>query len=78
MTPAPTISGYHRAFLAPPCPLSKTLIGREPIFYLEHTLKSCAGLRDLSRFAAEALAHYRALLKELARLHADIAQILLG
>ena len=40
------------------------------MYYLEHTLKSWAKSRDLSPFSAEALAHYRALLQEPARVHA--------
>jgi haloacetate dehalogenase len=64
------ISGYHWQFLAQPSPMPETLIGREPVYYLEHTLKSWAGPRDLSPFATEALAHYRALMKEPARVHA--------
>ena len=55
---------YHWAFLAQPHPLPETLIGKDPVYYLEHTLKSWAGPRDLSPFSAEALAHYRALLQE--------------
>jgi len=70
ITPERALSGYHWAFLAQPYPLPETVIGREPIYYLEHTLKSWAGSGDLSPFSAEALAHYRALLKEPARLHA--------
>jgi haloacetate dehalogenase len=64
------ISAYHWAFLAQPHPLPETLIGREPVYYLEHTLKSWAGPHDLSPFSAEALAHYRALLQQPARVHA--------
>ena len=64
------ISGYHWQFLAQPYPLPETLIGKDPVYYLEHTLKSWTGPRDLSPFSAEALAHYRALLKEPARVHA--------
>lgn len=63
------IGGYHWAFLAQPHPLPETLIGKEPVYYLEHTLKSWAGPRDLSPFSAEALAHYRALMKDPARVH---------
>jgi haloacetate dehalogenase len=61
---------YPWAFLAQPYPLPETRIGREPIYYLEHTLKSWAGRGDLSPFSLEALAHDRALLKDPARLHA--------
>ena len=64
------VSSYHWAFLAQPHPLPETLIGREPVYYLEHTLRSWAGTHDLSPFSAEALAHYRALLKDPARVHA--------
>jgi haloacetate dehalogenase len=64
------ISAYHWAFLAQPYPLPETLIGREPVYYLEHTLKSWAGTRDLSPFSAEALAHYRALVRDPGRVHA--------
>jgi haloacetate dehalogenase len=64
------IGGYHWGFLAQPHPLPETLIGHEPVYYLEHTLKSWAGPRDLSPFSAEALAHYRALMKDPARVHA--------
>jgi haloacetate dehalogenase len=64
------IGAYHWAFLAQPYPLPETLIGKEPVYYLEHTLKSWAGPRDLSPFSAEALAHYRALMKDPARVHA--------
>jgi haloacetate dehalogenase len=61
---------YHWAFLAQPSPLPETLIAADPVYYLEHTLKSWAGTRDLTPFSAEALAHYRALMKDPARVHA--------
>lgn len=64
------VKTYHWPFLAQPQPLPETLIGHEPVYYVEHTLKAAAGPRDLSAFAPEALAHYRALLKEPARVHA--------
>lgn len=64
------LRAYHWAFLAQPHPLPETLIAAHPVYYLEHTLKSWAGTRDLTPFSAEALAHYRALLKDPARIHA--------
>ena len=64
------LKSYHWAFLAQPHPLPETLIAKDPVYYLEHTLKSWAGPRDLSPFSAEALAHYRALLREPERVHA--------
>ena len=64
------LRAYHWPFLAQPHPLPETLIGKDPAFYLEHTLRSWAGTRDLSPFAPEALEHYRALLQDPARVHA--------
>ena len=55
------LKSYHWAFLAQPHPMPETLIAKDPVFYLEYTLKSWAKPRDLSPFAPEALAHYRAL-----------------
>ena len=64
------IRAYHWAFLAQPYPLPERLIGKDPVFYLEHTLKSWARSGTLAHFSAEALAHYRALLQEPERVHA--------
>jgi haloacetate dehalogenase len=64
------LKSYHWAFLAQPHPMPETLIGKDPVYYLEHTLKSWAKPRDLSPFSAEALLHYRASLSDPARIHA--------
>jgi haloacetate dehalogenase len=64
------LRAYHWPFLAQPHPLPETLIGKDPVFYLDYTLASWAKPRDLSPFAPEALAHYRALLQDPARVHA--------
>jgi haloacetate dehalogenase len=64
------VKGYHWQFLAQPYPLPETLIGKDPVYYLEHTLKSWAGPRDLSPFSPEALAHYRGLMQNPASVHA--------
>ena len=45
------LKSYHWAFLAQPSPMPETLIAKDPVFYLEHTLKSWAKPRDLSPFA---------------------------
>ena len=70
ITAQSAVKSYHWAFLAQPHPMPETLIAKDPVYYLEHTLKSWAGPRDLSPFSAEALAHYRALLSDPARVHA--------
>ncbi len=64
------LKSYHWAFLAQPSPMPEALIAKDPVFYLEYTLKSWAKSRDLSPFAPEALAHYRALLTDPSRIHA--------
>lgn len=64
------LKSYHWAFLAQPAPMPETLIGGDPVFYVEHTLRSWAKSRDLSPFAPEALSHYRAQLQDPARIHA--------
>jgi haloacetate dehalogenase len=70
LTPERALRSYHWAFLAQPSPLPETLIANDPVYYLEHTLKSWAGPGDLTPFAPEALAHYRTLMKDPARVHA--------
>jgi haloacetate dehalogenase len=64
------LRAYHWPFLAQPSPLPETLIGKDPAYYVEHTLRSWSKTRDLSPFAPEALQHYRALLQQPARVHA--------
>jgi haloacetate dehalogenase len=64
------IGGYHWQFLAQPQPLPERLISHDAVYYLDHTLGSWTGPRDLSVFSAEALAHYRTLMQDPARVHA--------
>ena len=64
------IKSYHWAFLAQPRPMPETMISKDPVYYLEHTLKSWCKPRDLSPFSPEALAHYRALMSDPRRVHA--------
>jgi haloacetate dehalogenase len=69
ITALSAIRGYHWQFLAQPYPLPETLIGKDPDYYLEHTLKSWAGPHDLSPFTPGAMAHYRAQMQDPARVH---------
>jgi haloacetate dehalogenase len=64
------LSAYHWSFLSRPQPMPETLIGAAPDYYLEYTLKSWTKSRDLTPFAPEALAHYRALMQSPASVHA--------
>jgi haloacetate dehalogenase len=70
ITAVSAVRGYHWQFLAQPYPLPETLIGKDPVYYLEHTLKSWAGPRDLAPFSPAAMAHYRALMQNTASVHA--------
>ena len=51
---------YHWLFLAQPAPLPERMIGAMPVAYLEWTLASWTKTKNLSAFAPDALAHYRA------------------
>ena len=64
------ISAYHWPFLAQPAPLPETLIGVDPAYYVEHTLKSWTKAGDLSAFDEKALVHYRSALQRPERIHA--------
>lgn len=61
---------YHWSFLAQPAPMPETLIGRAPTEWLEHTLASWTGTKDLKGFDRRALAHYRAFFNDPQRIHA--------
>jgi haloacetate dehalogenase len=61
---------FHWSFLAQPAPWPEEMIGRDPIGWLDHKLALWGGTGDLSPFAPEALAHYRAFFSEPERLHA--------
>jgi len=61
---------YHWLFLAQPAPLPERLIGADPTFYVDHTLKSWTKHRSLDAFDPRALVHYRAALSDPSRIHA--------
>ncbi|RFC63558.1 alpha/beta hydrolase [Fulvimarina endophytica] len=61
---------YHWPFLAQPEPIPETLIMADPVFYLDATMASWTKARDLSAFAPEALADYRASFRRRERVHA--------
>lgn len=64
------IKSYHWQFLAQPDPMPETMIGADPDFYLEHTLRSWTGDKTLDRLSPDALEHYRAFFRERQRIHA--------
>lgn len=61
---------YHWTFLAQPAPFPETLIGRDPRYYLDHTLASWTADKSLRAFDKRALDHYRAFYASPDRLHA--------
>jgi len=61
---------FHWTFLAQQAPWPEDMIGRDPVGWLDSKLAGWGGSGDLTVFAPEALAHYRAFFSDPARLHA--------
>ncbi|MGH7003289.1 MAG: alpha/beta hydrolase, partial [Alphaproteobacteria bacterium] len=61
-------STYHWFFLIQPDAMPETLIGGNPDFYLEWTLRKWS--RDFAAFAPEALAEYKRCFRDPATIHA--------
>lgn len=59
---------YHWYFLAQPAPFPETLIGKDPDYFLEHSLESWCGTPGA--FTPEALAAYREAFRDPAVIHA--------
>ncbi len=61
---------FHWPFLAQPSPLPETMIGKDPVMWLEHLIASWSASDDLTPFSDEAMAHYRAAITQPERIHA--------
>lgn len=61
---------YHWMFLAQPAPLPERLISAAAEYYCDYTLAAWTAAKDLSAFDPTALEHYRAQMREPARVHA--------
>ncbi|MBI1416967.1 MAG: alpha/beta fold hydrolase [Limimaricola sp.] len=72
------LSAYHWTFLAQPAPLPETLIGADPVGYIDWTLRSWTGGKTLDVFAPDALESYRAQARDPAHLHATCADYRAG
>ncbi len=72
------MKAYHWTFLAQPAPLPETLIGADPVAYLDRTLASWTGAKTLEAFPDGALGSYRAQIGDPARLHAMCADYRAG
>jgi haloacetate dehalogenase len=61
---------WHWLFLALPAPFPETMIGHDPIAFLDAKMAKQTKSKDLSPFDPRALAHYRAFFCDPLRLHA--------
>ncbi|EJW11557.1 hypothetical protein A33M_3035 [Rhodovulum sp. PH10] len=61
---------WHWTFLALPEPFPESMIGKDPVHYLDWKMASWTGTGDLSPFDPRALAHYRTAFQDPLRIHA--------
>jgi haloacetate dehalogenase len=61
---------WHWMFLALPAPFPETMIGHDPVAFLDGKMASQTKTKDLSPFDPRALAHYRAFFCDPLRIHA--------
>jgi len=61
---------YHWMFLAQPAPLPERLIAAASDYYCDYTLAAWTAAKDLSAFDPTSLEHYRAQMRDPARVHA--------
>ena len=61
------MKAYHWSFLAQPFPVPERLIGSDPVFYLDWTLRSWTKGNSLESFDLRALESYRQQIREPAR-----------
>lgn len=69
---------YHWMFLAQPAPLPETLIGADPAYFLDHTVRSWSRAKSLDGFDPAALESYRAQMADPAHRHAMCADYRAG
>lgn len=72
------LAAYHWTFLAQPAPLPESLIGADPVGYVEATLERWTRARSLEVFPAPALDSYRAQARDPARIAAMCADYRAG
>ena len=78
LSPRLAMKSVHWTFLAQPEPWPERMIGADPMAWLEDKLGSWNGVKSLSPFAPEALAHYRAFFSQPQRSHATCADYRAG
>ncbi len=72
------LKAYHWTFLAQPYPLPETLIGADPVGYVDHTLRSWTLGQSLDVFDPVALESYRAQFRDPMRVSAMCADYRAG
>jgi haloacetate dehalogenase len=68
--PDRAIGSFHWPFLARPAPFPETMIGHDPVYFLEYLISSWAGTRDLTPFSEQAMQHYRHHFSKPSMIHA--------
>ncbi|MEZ5816461.1 MAG: alpha/beta hydrolase [Hyphomicrobiaceae bacterium] len=59
MTMENAVGRFHWPFLARPAPFPETMIGHDPVFFLDYLLAQWTATKDLSAFDERALSDYR-------------------
>lgn len=70
MEMANAVGRFHWPFLARPAPFPETMIGHDPVFFLEYLLAQWTAAKDLSAFDVRALDDYRASFSKPEMIHA--------
>lgn len=71
MNMANAVGRFHWPFLARPAPFPETMIGHDPIFFLDYVLAQWTAAKDLSAFDPRALADYRSCFSKPEVIHAS-------
>lgn len=65
------VGRFHWSFLARPAPFPETMIGRDPVYFLDYLLTQWTSAQTLDAFDPAALAHYRAAFSKPEVIHAS-------
>ncbi|MBS0242281.1 MAG: alpha/beta hydrolase [Proteobacteria bacterium] len=71
MTMENAVGRFHWPFLARPAPFPETMIGKDPVYFLDYLLSQWTAAKDLSAFDPRALADYRASFSKPEVIHAS-------
>ncbi len=71
MNMANAVGRFHWPFLARPAPFPETMIGHDPVYFLDYLLAQWTATKDLSAFDPRALADYRTCFSKPEVIHAS-------